>query len=84
MPTDKKRVNLSIPEDVYERLQAYKKKYGMPSDAGACIQLIIRQLDAIEQGEQMMQMVSKFSMEELQAVASLGVSEMKKLTEKSK
>ena len=36
MPTDKKRINLSIPEEVYERLAKYKKKNGITSDAGAC------------------------------------------------
>ena len=41
MPTDKKRINLSIPEEVYERLAKYKKKNGITSDAGACLQLIV-------------------------------------------
>lgn len=77
MPTDKKRVNLSIPDEVYERLAAYKKKNGITSDAGACLQLIIRQLDGLEQTEQFLQAASKFSLEELQQISQLGITAIK-------
>ena len=26
MPSDKKRINLTIPDEIYERLQAYKNR----------------------------------------------------------
>ena len=77
MPTDKKRVNLTIPEDVYARLQAYRTKYAIATDAGACLQLIIRQLDSIANGEQMMQMMSRFNMDELKELSDIGLASLK-------
>ncbi len=77
MPTDKKRINLSIPEEVYERLTKYKKKNGITSDAGACLQLIVRQLDAIDNTEVMLDIVRKFSVEELNQISEQGMSQLK-------
>ena len=82
MPTDKKRVNLTIPDALYERLNAYKKKNGITSDAGACLQLITRQLDNLEQGELMLQAASKFSLEELQELSNLGLAMFKQVSDK--
>ena len=81
MPTDKKRINLSIPEEVYERLTKYKKKNGITSDAGACLQLIVRQLDAIDNTEIMLDIVRKFSVEELNQISEQGVSQLKGLAD---
>ena len=77
MPTDKKRVNLTIPEEVYARLQAYRTKYAIATDAGACLQLIIRQLDSIDNGEQMLQIMSRFNMDELKQLSDLGLASLK-------
>lgn len=77
MPTDKKRVNLTIPEDVYDRLQAYRSKYAISTDAGACLQLIVRQLDSIENGEKVMQMMSRFSMDEIREMSEDGLKFLK-------
>lgn len=77
MPTDKKRINLSIPEEVYERLSKYKKKNGITSDAGACLQLIVRQLDAIDNTEVMLDIVRKFSVEELNQISEQGMTQLK-------
>ena len=44
MPSDKKRINLTIPDELYVRLQAYKNEQGISSDARACLQLIVQQL----------------------------------------
>ena len=38
MPSDKKRINLTIPDEIYERLQAYKNETGIVNDATACLQ----------------------------------------------
>lgn len=46
MPSDKKRINLTIPDEIYERLQAYKNETGIVNDATACLQLIVQQLNA--------------------------------------
>ncbi len=74
MPTQKKRVNLALSEQVDEKLQRYKSKNGISSDAGACVMLITRQLDAIEENERMLQMLSKFTPEELQQLSDSGMS----------
>lgn len=79
MPTDKKRINLTLPDEIYSRLQIYRSKYGIASDAGACLQLIVRQLDSIETGERMMQMVSRFTEEELKEMTSMSIPIMKQL-----
>lgn len=82
MPTDKKRVNITVPEDVYERLQAYRNKYAISTDAGACLQLIVRQLDSIDQSEQMMRMVSRFDMKELEELSRIGLASLKAESDK--
>ena len=77
MPTDKKRINLSIPEEVYERLAKYKKKNGITSDAGACLQLIVRQLDALDSTEVMLDIVRRFSVDELNQLSEQGMTQLK-------
>lgn len=79
MPTDKKRVNLTLPDEIYTRLQNYRSKYGISSDAGACLQLITRQLDSIENGERMMQLVSRFTEDELRQMSSMSIPLVKQL-----
>lgn len=83
MPTDKKRVNLTLPDPVYERILAYKTKNGITSDASACLQLITRQLEAMEQGELMLQAASKFSLDELQQLSTMGFNLIKEAAEKN-
>ena len=77
MPTEKKRINLSIPEEVYERLTKYKKKNGITSDAGACLQLIVRQLDALDNTEVMLDIVRRFSVVELNQLSEQGLTQLK-------
>lgn len=83
MPSDKKRINLTVSEDIYERLAAYRKKNGISSDAGACLQLIVRQLDSLDQSEAMIDMVRKFSHEELKQISDYGVGVFKDLVTKN-
>jgi predicted CopG family antitoxin len=84
MPTIKKRVNLALSDQVYERLLKYKEKNGISSDAGACVMLITRQLEAIENTEKMLEAASKFSLEELQQIANVGVPAVKQLIDMQK
>lgn len=83
MPTIKKRVNLALSDDVYQRLQKYREKNGITSDAGACVMLIVQQLDAIENNEKMMDMISRFSLEELQSLSNLGLAMIQRETQNS-
>lgn len=82
MPTTKKRINLSIPDDVYERLQIYKEKNGITSDATACLQLIIRQLNGLEQTEAMFSLMKNCSVEQLLELSQVGLVDLKALIDK--
>ena len=73
---------MTIPDNIYERLLAYKQKYGISSDASACLQLIIRQLDSIAEGEQMLQLMSRFSLDEIKQISDWGLAEIKAALDK--
>lgn len=83
MPTTNKRINLTVPAHIYERIDTYKAKNGIASDAAACLQLIVRQLDGMDNADKMMQMVMRFTPEELQKISTLGVQEINRLREKN-
>ena len=82
MPTTKKRINLSIPDEVYERLQLYKEKNGITSDATACLQLIIRQLNGLEQTEAMFGLMKQLSVEQILEFSKTGLVDLKALIDK--
>lgn len=84
MPTSKKRVNLALSEEVYGKLQQYKERYGITSDAGACVMLIVRQLEAIAETEQLIKMMGKFSKEELQQMSEYGVEAILRMNDSDK
>jgi hypothetical protein len=48
MPSDKKRINLTVPDEVYQAIQAFKAENGLYSDATACMQLLVLQLNAVQ------------------------------------
>ena len=48
MPTTNKRINLAVPDDLYEKIAEYREKNFMSSDAAVCIQLIQRQFRVLE------------------------------------
>lgn len=77
MPTTKKRVNLSVPDVLYERIQRYKEKNGITSDASACLQLITRQLDGIDNTEKLLRVASGYSLDELQQLSNAGIGALK-------
>ncbi len=77
MPTQKKRINLAVSEELYEKILDYKAKYGIVSDATACVQLITQQIAYQEETASMMNIVKKFSLEELQNLASIGFQTIK-------
>ncbi len=84
MPTTNKRINMAVPDELYERIKIYKAKNGITSDAGACLQLVTRQLDGIEHTEKLMQFASRFSLEELQGLSNIGMTQLKAMTEAHK
>ena len=82
MPSTKKRVNLTIPDELYERIQAYKQYQGIASDASACLQLIVQQLNGLEQSQTSLRLVNQYSVEQLMEVSKEGFTEIKSLAKK--
>ena len=74
MPSDKKRINLTIPDELYVRLQAYKNEQGISSDASACLQLIVQQLNGLEQSKAMLRLINNCSVEQLNKLSMEGLT----------
>ncbi len=81
MPSTKKRINLTVPAALYERLQQYKEKQGILNDASACMQLITQQLQAQEQNEMMTNLLRTMSMEQVLSITTDGMETLKKLVD---
>ena len=81
MPTTKKRVNLSLPDAVYEQLQKYKEQYGITNDATACLQLVVQQLKANEQTQLLIKMFMALSADEVAKLSADGSRALRKMLE---
>lgn len=84
MPSDKKRINLTIPDELYVRLQAYKNEQGISSDASACLQLIVQQLNGLEQSKAMLRLINNCSVEQLNKLSMEGLTLTKSVLERSR
>lgn len=84
MPSDKKRINLTIPDEIYERLQDYKAESGIVNDATACLQLIVQQLKAYENNKVIMNFLQNSTLEQLQQAANEGAAQLQDLRNKGK
>ena len=82
MPSTKKRVNLTIPDAVYDQLQSYKARSGITNDASACLQLIVQQLNSLEKIEGMMRLAQSLSLEQLTQLSKEGLSLVKEQSDK--
>ena len=82
MPSTKKRVNLTIPDAVYDQLQAYKSRCGITNDASACLQLIVQQLSSQEKMESLMRVAQSLSLEQLTQLSTEGLSLVKQQADK--
>lgn len=76
MPSDKKRINLTIPDEIYERLQAYKNETGIVNDATACLQLIVQQLNAHANNKAVLHFLQNSTLEQLQQAANEGAAQI--------
>lgn len=76
MPSDKKRINLTVPDEIYEQLQAYKAESGISSDATVCLQLVVQQLKAYRTNQALLNLLQNSSVGQLQQMASEGVNEL--------
>lgn len=79
MPSTKKRVNLTIPDDVYERLQNYMKRNGIANDATACLQLVVQQLNNFENTATILDFIQRSNVEQLMEASREGFEVMKQL-----
>lgn len=77
MPSEKKRINLTIPDDVYERIQQYKAENGIMNDASACYQLIIQQLNAADNFALWKKVIQENSLESLKQMSDEGITFLK-------
>jgi hypothetical protein len=82
MPSDKRRINLTIPDEIYERLQAYKNETGIVNDATACLQLIVQQLNAHANNKAVLHFLQNSTLEQLQQAANEGAAQFQELREK--
>lgn len=83
MPSTKKRINLTIPDDIYKRLREYMAENGLANDATACLQLIVQQLNAKENAKIIMSYLQNTSLEHLQNAAFEGAVQAKELVSKA-
>lgn len=83
MPTDKKRINLTIPDPIYQRLLAYKADNGITSDATACLQLITQQLKAQEESAAMLKLMRETPIDQLLKLSNEGLTDLKVAIEKA-
>ena len=77
MPSDKKRINLTVPDEIYEKLQAYMKENGILNDATACLQLVVQQLRNYDYSKGVFNAMHNLTKEQIQALAQEGMSQLK-------
>lgn len=77
MPSTKRRINLTISDELYDRIQDYKTRFGISNDAGACLQLIVQQLNNLEQAEAMIKFINSSTLEQLSEISNEGFQAIK-------
>lgn len=75
MPTRNKRINLTVPEPLYEKILAFREENGIASDASACIQLISAQLRGLETTKQMMEAMKHLTPEQIKSITNIGIDD---------
>lgn len=77
MPTRNKRINLTVPEVLYEKIAAFRDENGISSDASACIQLISAQLKSLENTKAMLQAMQMLTPEQFDRMSKEGISALR-------
>ena len=83
MPSTKKRINLTISDSLYERIQAYKDRTGVSNDAAACTQLIVSQLNALDSGALLSDFMKSMPLEDLLKISNAGLVDLKHILDKN-
>lgn len=76
MPSKFKRINLTVPDDVYEKILRYKEEQAIFSDATACLQLVVKQLRAEENSRAMLNLMRNISREDFTRLTSESFDEL--------
>lgn len=76
MPTKNKRINLTVPEPLYEKIMAFKDENGIASDAGACLQLISAQLRGLEGMKAMREAMQGFTLNQVLQLSKEGLEDL--------
>lgn len=79
MPSTNKRINLTVPDELYKRLKSYMAENGFTSDATACLQLITKQLKGEERMQAMLNLIQNTNLETLQQLSTEGYELLKQL-----
>ncbi len=77
MPSTNKRINLTLTDEIYERLQAYKAKNGIINDATACLQLVVQQLNAQDTVQALLEQLKCMTVEDFQTISDEGLRALK-------
>ena len=77
MPSTKHRINLTVPDELYERIVQYKIEMGIENDATAAKQLVVLQLNAHDTTKQMSTLMNNLSLSQLQELSNEGLSFLK-------
>lgn len=77
MPSKKRRINLTVSDEIYEQLQKYKLENGLENDATACLQLVVRQLRSEENAKELTKLLHNLNEEQLMGLCSTGISHSK-------
>lgn len=72
MPSTNKRINLTVPPEIYERIKKYMVENGELSDAGACLHLIVKQLNAYDLSKTLNQAFSQIPLEQMNVFSMEG------------
>ena len=81
MPSTKKRINLTVPDAVYDQLQVYKQERGITNDASACLQLIVQHLRSEEISRAYMHALRAVTPEQLAELSAEGTQYLKEFAE---
>ena len=73
MPTTNKRINLTIPDDLYKAIQKFKQENYIGSDSAACLQLIRGRLDGLENAKTLFSAMKNMTPEQLALATKEGV-----------
>ncbi len=83
MPSTNKRINLTVPPETYERIKKYMVENGELSDAGACLHLIVNQLNSYEVSKTLNRVCSQLTLEKLNEISLEGNAFLKNAIEEN-